>query len=169
MPAPREVPSERIKASGRLKAEFVARTHGGRKVWARVADQGDPSNRVTIKCICEASLAVALDGDHLPGGAFRGGVLTPATALGEVLISTLWQAGMTIEFVARFPEREHSHFSRASIVAISADLSDDFVNAICQSRTGSSEQDRTPQARPHGSGQLVRRWWGSLLTGGAPV
>jgi short subunit dehydrogenase-like uncharacterized protein len=103
MPAPGEGPSGRTKASGWFTAEFLARTQDGREVWARVADQGDPSNRVTTKCVCEAALALALDTDHLPGGALRGGVLTPATALGEVLICRLRQAGMTIQLVPSFP------------------------------------------------------------------
>jgi len=33
----------------------------------------------------------------LPGGQRRGGILTPATGLGDVLIERLRNAGMTIE------------------------------------------------------------------------
>ncbi len=35
--------------------------------------------------------------DALPGGYERGGVLTPATGLGEVLVEPLREAGMIIE------------------------------------------------------------------------
>jgi short subunit dehydrogenase-like uncharacterized protein len=42
----------------------------------------------------ESALALALDGDRLPDGA---GSLTPATAMGEVLVERLRAAGHTYE------------------------------------------------------------------------
>ncbi|MGJ7439544.1 hypothetical protein [Aquipuribacter sp. MA13-6] len=42
----------------------------------------------------ESALALALDRDRLPEAA---GVLTPATALGEVLVGRLRDAGMTLQ------------------------------------------------------------------------
>jgi len=53
-------------------------------------------NRVTTKCVCEPALGLALDGEALPGGPRRGGLLTPATALGDVLVRRLRDAGMTL-------------------------------------------------------------------------
>jgi short subunit dehydrogenase-like uncharacterized protein len=38
-----------------------------------------------------------LNADALPGGPTRGGILTPATGLGDVLARRLRQAGMTID------------------------------------------------------------------------
>jgi short subunit dehydrogenase-like uncharacterized protein len=46
--------------------------------------------------LCEAALALAFDGAKLPGGAKRGGVLTPATAIGEALVPRLRRAGLEI-------------------------------------------------------------------------
>jgi len=42
----------------------------------------------------ESALCLALDGDRLPGG---GGVLTPATAMGDTLAERLRAAGQTLE------------------------------------------------------------------------
>jgi short subunit dehydrogenase-like uncharacterized protein len=83
--------------SGWFTCNLVAEGEDGRKRRAVVRDRGDPGNRVTTKCVSEAALALALDGDSLPGGAGRGGLLTPATGLGDVLVRRLLAAGMTLE------------------------------------------------------------------------
>jgi short subunit dehydrogenase-like uncharacterized protein len=58
--------------------------------------KGDAGNRITVKCVCESALAVAVDGASLPN-AF--GVLTPSVAFGDVLPQRLQRAG--IEIVAQ--------------------------------------------------------------------
>jgi short subunit dehydrogenase-like uncharacterized protein len=50
-----------------------------------------------VRFVCESALALVLERDALPGGAARGGVLTPATGLGEVLAERLPLAGIEIE------------------------------------------------------------------------
>ncbi len=50
-----------------------------------------------MKCLCESALSLISNTDALPGGYERGGVLTPATGLGEVLVERLREAGMIIE------------------------------------------------------------------------
>ena len=62
-----------------------------------IRDQGDPGNRATVKFVCEAALSLVLQADELPGGQTRGGVLTPATGLGQTLAERLRRAGMTLE------------------------------------------------------------------------
>jgi short subunit dehydrogenase-like uncharacterized protein len=52
---------------------------------------------VTVKCLCESALALAVDGPKLPGGPTRGGILTPATGLGQVLVERLRARGMTLQ------------------------------------------------------------------------
>jgi short subunit dehydrogenase-like uncharacterized protein len=52
---------------------------------------------VTVKILTEAALALAVDGAKLPGGPTRGGVLTPATGLGQVLVDRLRARGMTLQ------------------------------------------------------------------------
>lgn len=48
--------------------------------------------------IVESALSLVLEADHLPPFAKRGGVLTPMTAFGDVLIERLKASGrITIE------------------------------------------------------------------------
>jgi len=46
--------------------------------------------------LCESALALVVDRDALPGGLAMGGVLTPASAFGDVLPRRLRAAGMRI-------------------------------------------------------------------------
>jgi short subunit dehydrogenase-like uncharacterized protein len=61
------------------------------------ADQGDPGNRATTKMVCTAALTLLQDPEGLPGGVQGGGVLTPASGLGQVFVERLRAAGMTLE------------------------------------------------------------------------
>jgi short subunit dehydrogenase-like uncharacterized protein len=90
-------PSEQVMNNGWFRCELIGRSQDGRTVRGLISDQGDPGNRATVKFLCESALCLVLNIDELPGGQQRGGVLTPATALGEVLIQRLRSAGMTIE------------------------------------------------------------------------
>jgi short subunit dehydrogenase-like uncharacterized protein len=96
LPQPGEGPSEATIASGWFKTDLVGRTADGRAARARIAYGGDPGNRATLRILCEAGLALAFDGPKLPGAPRRGGVLTPATALGEALVPRLRAAGFEI-------------------------------------------------------------------------
>jgi short subunit dehydrogenase-like uncharacterized protein len=69
----------------------------GQRVRGLIADVGDPGNRATVKFVCESALCLAVDFDRLPGGAARGGILTPATGLGDVFVERLRKAGMRLE------------------------------------------------------------------------
>lgn len=96
LPKPGSGPSQAAMDSGWFTCDLVVEGEDGRKPRAVVRDRGDPGNRVTTKCVCEAALGLALDGEALPGGPRRGGLLTPATALGDVLVRRLRGAGMTL-------------------------------------------------------------------------
>lgn len=96
LPKPGEGPSEAAMAGGWFRTTLIGRTADGRSARARIAFQGDPGNRATLRILCEAGLALAFDGAKLPGAPKRGGVLTPATALGEVLVPRLREAGFEI-------------------------------------------------------------------------
>jgi short subunit dehydrogenase-like uncharacterized protein len=76
---------------------LVARAADGSRARAEIGFRGDPGNRATLRLLCESGLCLAFEGDALPGGAARGGVLTPATALGEALVPRLRAAGFRIE------------------------------------------------------------------------
>ena len=92
-PKPGEGPSAAQMDGGSFRADLLGRSSSGQVLRARVADRGDPGNRATTKMVCEAALGLVLDTDALPA---RGGVLTPASGLGQVLVDRLQAAGMTL-------------------------------------------------------------------------
>lgn len=96
-PKPGQGPSQKTMDNGFFRCDLVGIAADGRKVYGVVSDKGDPGNRATVKFLCEAALSLALNPDQLPGGPKRGGVLTPATGLGDVLVERLRRAGMRLE------------------------------------------------------------------------
>ena len=97
VPKPGEGPSQSAMDKGSFLCEMVGRSADGKLVRGHVGDQGDPGNRATTKMVCEAALALVLDADALPGGPAYGGVLTPASGLGGVLVQRLRRAGMALQ------------------------------------------------------------------------
>ena len=91
LPAPGEGPSEKTQRDGFFKADLRGTTESGRRYRARVAAKGDPGYAATAVLFGESALCLALD--TLPDAA---GVLTPATAMGEVLAERLRAAGVTV-------------------------------------------------------------------------
>ena len=75
-----------------------ATTESGRRYRAVAAGKGDPGYAATAVMLGESALALALDGDRLPD---RAGSLTPATAMGDVLVERLRAAGHTYEVTER--------------------------------------------------------------------
>ncbi|MCP3138218.1 saccharopine dehydrogenase family protein [Pyxidicoccus xibeiensis] len=97
LPAPGEGPSP----EQREKGFFVARLLGegksprtGREVRlkGKVAAQGDPGYAATSRMLAEAALCLA--SDKVP---VQGGVLTPASSMGMLLVERLRKAGMTFD------------------------------------------------------------------------
>ena len=105
LPQPGSGPSEQTMNTGWFICELVGTATDGRKVRGLLRDQGDPGNRATVKFVCESALSLALQPNDLPGGHTRGGILTPATGLGEVLAERLRQAGMTVEVTLEAGEK----------------------------------------------------------------
>jgi len=96
-PGPGEGPSEASMDGGSFSCQWVGHSAGGHTVRGMVADQGDPGNRATTKMVCESALALVWQRDELPGGPGHGGLLTPASGLGDVLVQRLRAAGMTLQ------------------------------------------------------------------------
>ncbi len=96
LPAPGSGPSERTMNEGWFRTELVGFTDDGDTLRGLIAHQGDPGNRATVRFVCESALALVIDRGELPGGPKRGGILTPATGLGEVLARRLRAAGVLI-------------------------------------------------------------------------
>ncbi|WP_310411256.1 saccharopine dehydrogenase NADP-binding domain-containing protein [Chamaesiphon sp. OTE_8_metabat_110] len=90
-------PTEQTMNEGWFRCELLGWGSQGQRVRGLIADVGDPGNRATVKFVCESALCLAVDFDRLPGGAQRGGILTPATGLGDVLVERLQRAGMRLE------------------------------------------------------------------------
>ncbi|MCU0951005.1 MAG: saccharopine dehydrogenase NADP-binding domain-containing protein [Burkholderiaceae bacterium] len=100
VPAPGRGPTEPMMERGWFKTELVGRSARGDVAHAVIGFRGDPGNRATVRMLCESGLLLASGTDALPGGAAGGGVLTPATALGEALVPRLQAAGFQIEVAA---------------------------------------------------------------------
>ncbi len=91
-PSPGQGPSEEQMNRGWFRVRLLGEAQDGRRALGELSCQGDAGNRATVLMLCESALALALDRDRLPPG---GGVLTPATALGPVLLERLRAAGVT--------------------------------------------------------------------------
>ena len=92
MRKPGEGPSPEQRAKSRFSVIFLAEG-GGRRVMTEVSG-GDPGYGETSKMIAESALALARDRDALPR---RYGVLTPAVAMGDVLLERLQRAGIAFK------------------------------------------------------------------------
>lgn len=93
LPASGEGPSEKTQRTGYFAMDIYTTTTAGARYASRVKAQGDPGYRATAVLLGESALSLVLDGDRLPDEA---GVLTPATALGDVLVERLHGAGVEI-------------------------------------------------------------------------
>ena len=98
LPDPGEGPDEKARDRGFFKIDTHARTSTGEHLVCRIAAPGDPGYKATAVMLGEAALALALDGERLPNAA---GVLTPATAMGDVLVERLRAAGHSYDVGSR--------------------------------------------------------------------
>ena len=92
LPKPGEGPSEESQANGRFVMEVVTTTTTGADFRSTVAADYDPGYSGTAIMLGQSALALALDTERLPD---RAGILTPATALGDVLVERLREHGFT--------------------------------------------------------------------------
>jgi len=94
LPKPGEGPSEETMENGFFDSFFTAELDNGEKKLFRVHGKGDPGYKVTSKFVCESALTLVMDRENLPGGNEYGGVLTPASGLGQPLIDRLSSNGV---------------------------------------------------------------------------
>jgi short subunit dehydrogenase-like uncharacterized protein len=94
LPKPGTGPSQAVRERGFYKAETYTTTTSGARYVAPIAQQGDPGYQATSVLLGESGLALALDRDEL--SELRG-VLTPAAAMGDVLLARLPAAGVSLE------------------------------------------------------------------------
>ena len=100
-PKPGHGPSQKVREDGLFCVDIFAQSDQGTKVVAQVSSQGDPGNKVTITILCEAARCLLYARDNLPGGTTRCGILTPATAFGDVLQHRLEEVGMRFEIESK--------------------------------------------------------------------
>ncbi|KAI0645103.1 Saccharopine dehydrogenase-domain-containing protein [Trametes meyenii] len=90
-----EGPTEEEMKKGFLKVTNYTATASTPETWAKTVMSGksDPGYLLTATMISECALGLLLDDASLPFTARPGGVLTPATALGEVIVRRLEATG----------------------------------------------------------------------------
>lgn len=98
LPSPGQGPDEQSRTSGWFRMDVRAVTTTGRRYHAVAAGPGDPGYAATAVMLGQSALALTHDGDRLPD---RMGSLTPATALGAVLVDRLRAAGHTYDAAER--------------------------------------------------------------------
>lgn len=97
LPSPGEGPSKDEREAGWTKCIAFATGDAGARARCELFAHGDPGYKFTSLILSECALALALDADKLVGGPEWGGLLTPASGIGPVLIDRLRAAGVKIE------------------------------------------------------------------------
>lgn len=95
LPDPGEGPNKSERENGFYNVLFVAKSGDGRTVAAQISGDRDPGYGSTSKMLGEAAVCMAHDisSDDKPGG-----IWTPASAMGDVLIARLTEkAGLVFE------------------------------------------------------------------------
>jgi short subunit dehydrogenase-like uncharacterized protein len=100
LPKPGTGPSEAVRERGYYKVETYTTTTSGARYVATIAQRGDPGYKATAVLLGESGLALATDRDELSG---LRGVLTPAAAMGDVLLTRLPAAGVSLETAKLMP------------------------------------------------------------------
>lgn len=98
LPKSGQGPSQWMQDNGFFVSRTVGRTDEENPVAVQAVVKsvkaGDPGYKGTAQMLCEAGLCLALDGAALPAG--RAGILTPAYAMGQALVSRLNKSGMSL-------------------------------------------------------------------------
>jgi short subunit dehydrogenase-like uncharacterized protein len=93
-PKPGTGPDERRRERGHYTVETYTTTTSGARYMATMAQRGDPGYKATSVLLGQSALALAFDRDRL--SELRG-VLTPAAAMGDALLTRLPAAGVKLE------------------------------------------------------------------------
>lgn len=94
LPKPGDGPNAEQRAAGRFRLQIRTTTTTGARYLTKVGADHDPGYNGTAIMLGESALSLALDSDRLPQ---RSGVLTPATALGVVLVERLQAHGFVFD------------------------------------------------------------------------
>ncbi|MGB3696200.1 MAG: saccharopine dehydrogenase NADP-binding domain-containing protein [Gordonia sp. (in: high G+C Gram-positive bacteria)] len=94
LPKPGSGPAAKTRETGNFVTQTFTTTTTGRRYRSQMRAHGDPGYKATAVMLGESALALALNRDQLPD---RAGVLTPAVAMGDVLVDRLQAAGFVVE------------------------------------------------------------------------
>ncbi|WP_034801825.1 saccharopine dehydrogenase family protein [Intrasporangium oryzae] len=94
LPKPGEGPSAAQRAAGRFRMEIRSTTTTGARYRTTVGADYDPGYDGSAIMLGQSALCLAFDGERLPA---RAGVLTPATAMGDVLVERLRARAFTFD------------------------------------------------------------------------
>ncbi len=86
LPRPGQGPSQSVRENGYYDIILVGKLGDGNVMRARVRGGGDPGTESTSRLLVESALCLAQDSDRIGVG---GGFWTPASAMGELLLSRL--------------------------------------------------------------------------------
>lgn len=86
-------PNSEAAPHGHYRVETYATTTSGARYVASMAQDSDPGYAATAVLLSESALALALNRDQLPD---RCGVLTPVSAMGDVLLKRLAPVGAAV-------------------------------------------------------------------------
>jgi short subunit dehydrogenase-like uncharacterized protein len=90
VPQPGEGPTELQRKQGSFAFEFDAQTDASERIRTIVAGEQDPGYAETSKMLAESAMCLAMDDITKEGG-----VLTPASCMGDALLARLRAANMT--------------------------------------------------------------------------
>ena len=94
LPKPGTGPNERVREQGHYTIETYTTTTTGARYRSTMSQKGDPGYKATSVLLGESGLALALDRDRLSD---LRGVLTPAAAMGDALMTRFPAAGVILE------------------------------------------------------------------------
>ena len=94
LPQPGDGPSAEQRSAGRFRLQIRTTTTTGARYLTKVGADYDPGYNGTAIMLGESALSLALDTGRLPP---RSGVLTPATAMGIVLVERLRAHGFVFD------------------------------------------------------------------------
>jgi len=109
LPQPGQGPDEKSRREGYFKLAFIGESVPREnekpiKVRAEVIGKGDPGYQETSKMVAESALCLLLDqdkwGKKKEGERIKGGVVTPASVMGLVLVNRLRDAGISFEVLS---------------------------------------------------------------------
>lgn len=91
LPGPGEGPDASVRESGFFDLVFVGQWDDGETLTVRVTGAGDPNTEATSRLAFEAAVCLAEDEDRVAAG---GGSWTPASSMGELLLSRIVEDGV---------------------------------------------------------------------------